>query len=237
MLPTRQKLTAAYIGFFVSLAALMGFGAFSLLPANAPQVPIDWVGRAQTCRTTIFSSLRDEKPSPRLWDEISTVCYMQARGEAILADFTIRRANLLGQLTEGRIVLWMVVAITLSGVLLAGLQLMAAYRLAGAGRGEFAASQELTLEQNKISVKSSVTGLLILIVSFAFFMVYVIYVYTSKELRQEAPESRASNPSTTAIVPNLGVGSYELPSVGGSGTSSGPSQSPKSAPDTTIPSR
>lgn len=231
MLLARQRLKATYIGLFVALAAVLGFGIFSLSPTHTPQTATDWVERTQTCRTAIFGSLRDEKPSPRLWDEISTVCYMQARGEAILADFTIRRANLLGQLTEGRIVLWMVVAITLSGVLLAGLQLMAAYRLAGAGRGEFAASQELTLEQNKISVKSSVTGLLILIVSFAFFMVYVIYVYTSKELRQEAPESRASSLPTPSIVPSLGMGSYGMPPNSGGGVSGGASQDLRSAPD------
>jgi hypothetical protein len=80
-------------------------------------------------------------------------------------------------------------------------QLLAAYRLAGTGHGTFADQQEIVLEQNKISLKSSVTGLMILVVSFAFFMVYVAWVYTSKELKQETPESAsvsAPTPTSTA---------------------------------------
>jgi small-conductance mechanosensitive channel len=99
-------------------------------------------------------------------------------------------------------VLWMVLTITLSGVVLAGLQLLAAYRLATAGRGEFAQQQEITLEQNRISLKSSVTGLLILVVSFAFFMVYVAWVFAIREA--SLVQSQNTRGPTTQLLPGLG---------------------------------
>jgi hypothetical protein len=184
------------------LASNINFSAPSNLQAATPS----WAGRTQSCRSEILQSVKPEKLTTAAWSELSIACYEQVRGEAVLADFDIRRSNLIGMQSDSRIVLWMVVAITVSGVGLAGLQLFAAYRLAGAGRGEFAASQELSIEQNRISVKSSVTGLLILIVSFAFFMVYVFNVYGAKELKQDLPEARAVRP-----IPTLGTGGYGPP--------------------------
>jgi hypothetical protein len=103
----------------------------------------------------------------------------------------------------------------LSGVILAAFQLLAAFRLASAGKGEFAQSQELTLEQNRISLKSSVTGLMIFVISFAFFMVYVVWVYTSKELKQELPEGQSQTTEaavhTARPMPFLGIGGAGLP--------------------------
>ena len=103
--------------------------------------------------------------------------------------------------------LWMVVALTISGVVMAALQLFVAYRLAVAGRGEVAASSELTLEQGKISLKSSVTGLLILVVSFAFFIVYVTWVFTIKETKIDVE----AMPAPSALPITLGVGGLGPP--------------------------
>jgi hypothetical protein len=169
------------------------------------------VARSQICRAEVQKILNVEKITSDGWDQISTICYTQVRGEAMLADFNLRRSSLLAQRIEGMIVLWMVVLITLSGVTLAGLQLFAAYRLAGVGKGELATSQEITLEQNKISLKSSVTGLMILVISFAFFMVYVFWVYTARELRQDLPEAANKPGHAGAALVSQPSGGYGPP--------------------------
>jgi hypothetical protein len=48
-------------------------------------------------------------------------------------------------------------------------------------RAELAGGAELSYSKDAISFKSSVVGLAILFVSFAFFMVFVLDVYTLKE--------------------------------------------------------
>jgi hypothetical protein len=133
--------------------------------------------RMAECWTNSLATLKPEKTDLILLRQVSDLCYDKIRQEYMLGDFTIRRTTFLEQQVEGRVLLWMVVAITVSGVFLAGLQLYGAYKLASAGRGTFAEDSNLTLEQNKVSLKSSVTGLLILAVSFAFFTAYVKYVY------------------------------------------------------------
>jgi hypothetical protein len=208
------KITPAYVGVFVFLALSLLLVLLSFVPHQQPHAAPDWVARTEACRNDMAQSFDGDKSTAQRWDDIATVCYTQVRGEALLADFSLRRSNLINQQSEGRIVLWMVVAITISGVALAGLQLLAAYRLAGAGHGELAASQEVTLEQNKISLKSSVTGLMILVISFAFFMVYIAWVYTAKELKQEFPEAaktigRPDITNNTTLTP----GGYGAPST------------------------
>jgi hypothetical protein len=103
----------------------------------------------------------------------------------------------------------MVVAITISGVLLAGFQLLAAFRLANAGRGEFTQGGELSLDQKSISLKSSVTGVIVLTISLVFFITYVKWVYPIRT--QIDPEVAASNSSapiamSSNIPITLGVG-------------------------------
>jgi hypothetical protein len=90
--------------------------------------------------------------------------------------------------------LWMVVGITISGVILAGLQLFAGYRLALVGVKGLEPSGDLTIEPKKIAINSTVTGVLILSISLAFFYVFVKYVYLIKELPIPAPNSEAGTP-------------------------------------------
>src|SRR5260370_38463503 len=99
------------------------------------------------------------------------------------------------QAYDERVLLWMVVVITLSGVFLAGLQLVGSYRLAAAaGRTDIEQSGEIALQRDRISLKSSITGLFILLVSFAFFYVFVKQIVPLKEvngdgqLNRQAPE-------------------------------------------------
>lgn len=82
--------------------------------------------------------------------------------------------------------MWMVVAITLSGVALAGLQLVAGYKLAAAGKAAFEQGGQLSIEHSKISLGSSVTGLMILAISLVFFIVFVTKVYLIQETHTQS---------------------------------------------------
>lgn len=77
----------------------------------------------------------------------------------------------------------MVVAITIAGVGLAALQLFASYVLATAGKGELGSATTFTAEAGKLTLQSSITGVVILVVSLAFFWLYVERVYTITELK------------------------------------------------------
>ena len=61
-------------------------------------------------------------------------------------------------------------------------QLLAAYRLASLAGADFASAQggEVKFDPKSLSLKSSVTGLLILIISFAFFIVIRLAILTPR---------------------------------------------------------
>ena len=93
------------------------------------------------------------------------------------------------------------VIITISGVVLAAVQLIASYKLASTGRAEFAQTSELMLQRDRVLLKSSVTGLLILTASFAFFFVYVVWVYTIREvnLTDQVVQAKQSTQTESAV--------------------------------------
>ena len=76
----------------------------------------------------------------------------------------------------------MVVLITISGVGLAGMQLLTSFLLAKSGSVLGSEGSELTVEKGKLAFKSSITGLFVLVFSFAFFYVFVYQIYVLKEL-------------------------------------------------------
>jgi hypothetical protein len=123
---------------------------------------------------------------------------------------------------ENNVILFMVVLITLSGVGLAGVQLMTSYKLAEGGHAMATAAKqtavtaaaaapavtppaatpaqsgdisEVWLEQGKLTIRSSVTGLVVLALSLAFFFIYVAMVYTIKIPADPAP---ADTPSASS---------------------------------------
>jgi len=146
-------------------------------------IDVDESKRAQDCRSQFLNGM---KPAPRVIDvklieHINADCHQQIAAEDTLTDFGIRKSAFLNQQVETRVLLWLVVAITLSGVVLAGVQLVAAYRLACLGKAAFEQGGQLNIEHNKISLGSSITGLMILGISFGFFLVFVSKVYLIPE--------------------------------------------------------
>lgn len=199
--------------WFASRPVWIGAGTLAILliviavllprPAAQTALPIafDESAKLSACRAETLKLVKPEKVDIALLTQISSFCYGQVRGEELLGDFNIRRTNYLRQQFQGIVFLWMLVVITVSGVMLAAVQLFAAYKLASTGRGNFDQGGEVALEEKRLSVKSSVTGLLILTVSFAFFMVFVVWVYPLTESKI-TPEGQ----TLAAPLPTLGVG-------------------------------
>jgi hypothetical protein len=72
---------------------------------------------------------------------------------------------------------------------MSAVQLFLSYRLATTGKDVFTKDSELAIESGKVSLKSSIAGLLILALSLAFFMIYVLYIYSIKEVPLERPQN------------------------------------------------
>ena len=170
---------------------------------------VDEAAKLNACRTNAITLIKPERMDVPFLANISDLCYGQVRGEDMLGDFHVRKLSLVQQQFDTEVLLWMVVIITISGVALAGFQLLAAYRLADLGRGELAQGGELSLDPKSLSLKSSVTGVVILTLSLAFFIIYVKWIYPI-DTRSD-PEFAAPNANTAVISrPNvpitLGVG-------------------------------
>jgi len=139
-----------------------------------------------------------------LYERIWRLCGNQVYNQMYLADFTIRRDKLVQQELDERVTLWMVVSITISGVILAGLQLLTSYKLASSGHADSVKDSEVVIQRDRISLKSSITGVLILGISFAFFIVYVLWIYTIKEIPVDRPENLQSAPTSIQAIGGLG---------------------------------
>ena len=158
----------------------------------------------RACIEQRLNAVKPEKTDLSVFDAASESCYREFRNEFLLNDFYHRKAKFLEQSRDGYVLLWVVVVITLSGVGLSALQLVASYRLASVGRGSLDTPGELSLERDKISLKSSVTGLFILVFSFAFFALFVAEVYKIKELRVENPPNstgQSTQIDTSPLIP------------------------------------
>jgi hypothetical protein len=123
------------------------------------------------------------------YERVWRLCGNEMFNSVYLADFLIRREKFTQQALDERVNLWLVVTITISGVVLAGIQLFMSFKLAMKGRAEFGKDSEVALESGRLSLKSSITGAVILALSFAFFMVYVIWIYSIHEMPFAKPDN------------------------------------------------
>jgi hypothetical protein len=140
-----------------------------------------------------------------LWS-VYALCDAMTSRKLLYEEQVIRNENFVFQRYENTIIMLMVVSITISGVILAGLQLFASYKLASVGKATFADAGEVTIDSHSLAVKSSVVGVIILAISFGFFLVFVLYVYTftpvsnsgaaAASSAQPASQSRGSNTDT-----------------------------------------
>jgi len=120
------------------------------------------------------------KPTGIQIDTISKyarTCAELAQLESVAERDTAANAVLNTQRFNTYVLLWLVVGITFSGVGLAGMQLLWAYRLAQTGHGALPDGSETTVSKDSLVIKSSVVGVIILGFSLVFFVVFVMEVY------------------------------------------------------------
>ncbi len=181
-----------------------------------------------SCIATYLNIAKPQNADLDWLNKLNGFCYNSARSQLIVDEENIRKERY-----ENIVLLFMVVMITLSGVALAGLQLLASYKLAVLGRGELAGGGEISYAKDAVSFKSSVVGLVILFISFAFFMVFVHDVYTLKEVTSSA----ASQPGILATenTPLRNLLPAPLPAIGNS--QSAPQTAVKPPTTTTPPAQ
>lgn len=88
------------------------------------------------------------------------------------------------QLLSSVIIFCMVIFLVLSGIYFAWLQFKLAMKVKenGDGTGSENLTTELNMSSKEIKVSSPVLGVIILIISLAFFYLYLVYVYPINEL-------------------------------------------------------
>ena len=108
------------------------------------------------------------------------ICYEKIRHQHNLNNHTVDRYTYQHQHLADFIVMWMVVGLTGSGVFLAAYQIISSSIIFGENNLSTSIDENasiISIEKGKLYFKSSVTGLFILVISFAFFYIYTIYVY------------------------------------------------------------
>jgi hypothetical protein len=146
--------------------------------------------RMAQCRSQLLEQIKPDKIDLKLLAGLHGLCYARVNEEDTLTEFGIRRGAFLNQQSETGILMWMVVLITISGVLLAGIQLLAGFKLAVLGKAAFDQGGQISLEANKLSISSSVTGVLVLAISLCFFYVFSKEIYL---IRVQGDDSSAAS--------------------------------------------
>ena len=181
----RSTRGAVIIGITLALLLFSGLFISIRLHLAAPELPVAQEaqpGPIESCVEHLVSSTASEKADLEIRYQTSEVCYGILYKQMLIKDFEIRRMKFSQQYYAEVVILWMVVAITISGVFLAGLQLYVSFKLASSGRASFPQETELVAQKDKLSLKSSYVGIIILLLSFAFFYVYVFEVYRIREV-------------------------------------------------------
>jgi hypothetical protein len=190
------------VAALVALSFLAGMYVGRSLDAPTTPNPPDSSSMKQCVVDTLKLLNLDQPTTPASLRQSVEHCYSMIRSQGLVNDFSLRKAAYLQQYRANQILTWMVVLITLSGVGLAAVQLAASYQLARSSGAGLASRDELLLTRDKIVLKSSVAGLFILLISFAFFSVFVLYVY-----RIGAMETHAFNePNVASDLPTGGLG-------------------------------
>jgi hypothetical protein len=201
-----RRVLSRFLIPFLFLAGCVGFvlGVESHRFGEAPETALVVTGDMSSCVLETRPLLSGKDLEINDLRDLLSYCFSLHRNQGLLRDFEIRRLIFSQEMYANGVMLWMVVAITISGVLLAALQLVANYKLASTRDGVFAEQGEINLARDKIVLKSSVTGLFILLISFAFFIVFVLYVYQYKEVDMDNDRPTKNTPSENLEPGGLG---------------------------------
>jgi hypothetical protein len=189
-----------------AIVAVLCFGLGLFAGASVRDVPIGPAPAPPSisqCTSDTAAALHpNQPPTPDMLRHAREHCYSLIHAHGLLKDFALRELNFIQQYRANGVLMWMVVAVTLSGVLLAGLQLMASYELARTNRRSPVGNSEFLLKRDRVVLKSSITGLFILVMSFGFFLVFILYVYRFEHV----PHQSVPIPTQAPMLPMGGLG-------------------------------
>jgi hypothetical protein len=183
-------LIAASAALLILGGLFFGIGARGTGFETAPMTTME------KCTSDTLTQLRlEQPPDAKVLRQLVEHCYSMIHSQGVLNDFSIRKLNYVQQYQANGILLWMVVFITVAGVLIAGVQIAASYQLASKNKASIVQRDEITVKLDQIVLKSSVAGISILLLSFAFFLVFVRYVYQFEDRRPGEPNFRLTEPA------------------------------------------
>jgi hypothetical protein len=192
-------------------------------PASLKGVRPNVTGEFNTCRAQFLADVRPPTITTTLEAEIANTCIGIIHNSYAIADFDVRREAFVEQYQEQHFILWLVLSITLSGIALTALQLVSSYNLSLLAGYKFEAGGSLQIEERRLAIQSAVSGLIILCLSFGFFLAYLIWVYPISETDnvQMDPQQAIHTPTAQQQSPSPGaapVGAMAGPSFMNRGT-------------------
>ncbi|MBY5658491.1 hypothetical protein [Rhizobium leguminosarum] len=199
MMISPQPVTAAKTRLVSVTAALV-----SLLPANGSRAAEKLNLSIERCSADTLYAMKPTQIDVPLLRSTLEYCYTASYYTYAAREASVRYDLFTRQIFQNEVMLWMVVAITISGVILAGLQLFASYKISVLTKTASFGDADMTFKADSIAIKSSLTGVLILVSSFLFFFVYVYFVFT---IHDPPPESTTAHDASrtdagqTAMVP------------------------------------
>jgi hypothetical protein len=153
---------------------------------GAPDISVQKPSSMSECiPNTLKLVTKDPVSTPELVKFAKEHCYSLIRSQELLNNFYVFDMAYVQQYQTNPVLLWLVVGVTVSGVILAALQLLAAFQLAMTKDQDIEGGGAMSVKRNEIALKSSVTGLFILLMSFAFFLVFVLNVYRIEPLKDQ----------------------------------------------------
>lgn len=208
-----------YPVFFVLIIGVFILGIkYSTTLSPAPTTSIDKSSRLDACALTVRDEFfRTYSTRVEALNAMTKYCYTDVYMQDNLWDYEVRRTSFTIQQYQGTVLLTVVVMVTISGVALSALQLFAAFQLAMEGREKLRADSQIGIEAGKMSVKSSVAGVVILSLSLLFFVVFVKYVFPITEtntVSSSMPQfglPQLNGDSATIKGPELNSGGYGHP--------------------------
>jgi hypothetical protein len=196
---------ACAVGIFLALWATRDL---------SPGLNLQDLPNLQSCISANLQTLKPQNLQAETLSDLSKLCYDQITYQGRLNDYQLKRMPIVQQYYSNPVLLWMVVIITFSGVVLAGTQLLASFQLASTRGQDFGQGGSITVERNKFVMQSSVTGLFVLVISFAFFLVFIKYVYRIEEIDPDHPAGYSTTQQSQQLLPGgLGPAPVDPPAT------------------------
>lgn len=156
----------------------------------------------EACVLQHLSDLRKQNAvvSPEGHTAAFDFCKSLTYSKLLADEQIIRNETMVLQRDQNAAMLSLVVAITIGGVMLAGLQLVASFYIGKEGRSAASSAGDFKIKSTEFSLKSSYVGVVILGLSLAFFVVFVLFVYRIDEVTSGTANSDAR--TNTGVLSN-----------------------------------